>query len=401
MMNKRTLYSENRICLVNFRLSGHHPLYVSCFAQSFLDLGYAVDIFSPEISSCREKMLEVLPSLDVSKIKFVHTTASTYEQKRLFGCRSYFKLITLQREIELQERSEGFLYKLVFFAYLDDVAYKDFRLPYLFKLPFTKKFSGLLVAPRDRILKRQSLVLNMLTTSFIEMERANFEEIGLLVEDVQFEVQQKIRKKTIIYPDFCLEILPSNVDSLLKNNLAERKKDRNVTGLFGSIFPRKSLDLLLDCVLNSDPNLHFFVVAGKIQWHLFSSDQQTRMKEIISNPPENLLICDGWIESEAVFDSVFLMCDVIFAYYRDFTKSSNIVTKGAFYKIPVIVNNSYLMGERVRKYKLGYAKSEAEVIEMYKKDKWHSFNYDEKLLGEFTAVHSVKRIPEIFANLLG
>ena len=400
MKIQRISQEGSRICLVNFRLSGHHPLYLSCFAQSFLELGCVVDIYSPERSKCREKLLEVLPSLDLSNINFVHTNASTYGYKRILGCRSFFNLIKLQHEIELQENVEGFSYELVFFAFLDDVTHVDFILPYLFKMPFTKKFSGLLIDPHNRVLKKRSVFSNFLTTSFIERERAKFHEIGLLVEDVQAEVEKKLRRKTTLYPDFCLDVTQENIDSSLKRNLVNRKKGRIVTGLFGSIFPHKSLDLLLECVDNSNPDLHFFIIAGKIQWSKFSSGQQTLIKKYISESPENLLICDEWIESEAVFDSVFQMCDVIFAYYRDFIKSSNILTKGAFYNIPVIVNGSYLMGERVRKYKLGYAISESEVIEMYAKNTWRSFEFDEELLKEFTATHTVRRIPEIFTELL-
>ena len=400
MKIKRKSHGGNRICLVNFRLSGHHPLYLSCFTQSFLELGYVVDVYTPETSECRKKLLEVFPSLDLSNTNFVHTDASTCGGKRLLGCRSFFNLIKLQQEIELQEQAAGFCYKLAFFAFLDDVAHVDFILPYLFKLPFTKPFSGLLIDPHNRVLKKRSFVSNLLTTSLIERKRVKFYEIGLLVEDVQAEVENKLLKKTILYPDFCLGVSQKYIDSSLKNSLATRKKGRIVTGLFGSIFPHKSLDLLLDCVDNANPDSHFFIIAGKIQWSKFSPDQQTQIKKYISESPENLLICDEWIESEAVFDSVFQMCDVIFAYYRDFIKSSNILTKGAFYKIPAIVNGSYLMGERVRKYKLGYAKSEAEVIEMYRRDKWHSFDFDEDLLREFTAMHNVKRIPEIFTELL-
>ncbi len=399
-MYKRESRGSNRICLIDFRLSGHHPLYLSCFAQSFQMLGYSVDIFSPEVSKCQEKLLQTLPSLDLSNIRFVHTDASTNGQKRTLGCRCFFKLIKLQKEIELQEQAEGFRYTLVFFALLDDVAHVDFKLPYLLKSPFTKKFSGLLISPREKVLVKRPYIYDLLTTNFIQRRSANIHEVGVLVEDVQAEVEKILQRKTTLYPDFCLETLQVNVESSLKDNLAKRIKNRIVTGLFGSIFPRKSVDLLFECLQNSDPDVHFFVIAGKIKWSTFSPDQQKMMNEVISNPPENLLISDEWIESEAVFDSVFQMCDVIFAYYRNFTKSSNIITKSACYGIPIIVDSRHLMGERVQKYKLGYAKSEGEVIEMYRQNKLIPFEFDEKLLEEFRATHSVKRLPEIFGNLL-
>lgn len=392
--------NSKRICLVEFRLTGHHPLYLSYFAQSFQKLGYDVDIYSPDVSKCKEVLKQALPSLDLSNITLMHTDAATPNQKRIFGCRSFFHLIKLQREIEQQESTKEFSYELVFFAYLDDIVHVDFKLPYLLKTPFTKKFSGLLMAPRDRVLKKFPFPIDYFTTSLVERKYANFPELGLLVEDVQTEVETKILKKTVVYPDFCSQTPLEKVESPLTKELARRKKNRVVTSLLGSIVPHKSVDLLFDCMNNSNADKHFFIIAGKFHRPAFSNDQWELIQKVISNSPENLLVHDDWIESEAIFDTIVQMSDVLFAYYRGFKKSSNILSKGAFYKIPVIVSDKHLMGNRVHKFKLGFAISESLVVELYKQPEWENFKFDESRLKEFLYLHSVNRIPEIFSDLL-
>jgi len=388
------------ICLVDFRVTGHHPLYLSHFAKAFQSLNYDVDIYTSDKDKCRELLLQALPSLDLTNIAFLHTNAATHTQNRKFGCRSFFKLIELQQEIEHQENVSGIEYELVFFAYLDDITHPDFNLPYIIKTPFTKKFSGLLMSPREKTLERPTFPLNLLLTSIIERKNANIPEVGLLVEDVETEMNKKINRRTVTYPDFCSINTLNSGEFPLVDILLERKKNRLVSSLLGSIRSHKSVDLFLDCIQTADPSKHFFVMAGKFAWHSFTSNQREMIKKIISNPPENLLVHDDWLESEAMFDTIVQVSDILFAYYRGFKKSSNLLTKGAVYKVPVIVSNEYLMGERVRKYELGYSLSEPQVVELYKQAEWKKFEFNETLRSEFERIHSVDRITDIFASLL-
>lgn len=388
------------ISLVDFRVTGHHPLYLSHFAKAFQSLNYDVDIYTTDVGKCRELLLKALPCLDLSNISFLRTNAATHTQKRKFGCRSFFQLIELQQEIEQQEKVNGVKYETVFFAYLDDIAHPDFNLPYLFKTPFTKKFSGLLMAPREKTLERPAFPLHFFLTSIIERQNADISELGILVEDVQSEVAKKLNRKTVVYPDFCSTNAVNLTDFPLVERLLKQRTDRLVSSLLGSIHSHKSVDLFLDCIYTADPAKHFFVIAGKFAWHSFTSDQQELIKEVISNPPQNLIVHDNWLESEVMFDTIVQLSDVLFAYYRGFKKSSNLLTKGAVYRVPVVVSNEHLMGERVRKYELGYSLSEPQVLDLYKQSEWEKFEFNETLRSNYVKIHSVDRISDIFANLL-
>ncbi len=392
--------NRKHVCLIDFRLSGHHPFYLANFAHTFQQLGCNVDIFTPEVDPCKEALKHALPQLKSTDITFVHTSASTVNGRRRWGCRVYFNLIKLQQEIQNQERIAGNKYGLVFFAYLDDVTLPDFALPYLIKPPFTMKFSGLLMAPREKVLRRFPLLVRLLSTTFLEQRSADTSEIGLLVEDVKQSVEKKLKKKVVVYPDFCSSTPLKQTNCPINDEVHSRKHGRITTSLLGSIQPHKGVDLFFECVRAADPEKHFFVIAGYFRRTAFTDEQWQTIQPIMEDPPENLIIFNEWLESEAIFDSLVQQSDYLFAYYRNFKKSSNILTKGAFYRKPVIVSDKYLMGARVRKYKLGFPLTEKQTIDMYRNDSMHLFNFDESLRQQFVSSHSVERLKNIFSSLL-
>lgn len=400
-MQKRSyLEDDTYICLIDFRLTGHHPVYLANFAQKFQELGCKVTIFTSDSNNCLDSLVNALPQLRISELKFVETSATTVNKSRRLGCRAYFNLIKLQKEIESTERIFGQEFSFIFFAYLDDIAHIDLKLPYLIKTPFTRKFSGLLMAPRERVLRKISFPLNFLLTSTLEHLSDHYSEIGLLVEDVQHQVEKRLNTRTTVYPDFCSNAPAQKTESPVIEKVQSRIRNRITTSLLGSILPHKCVDLFIDCVNAANPDKHFFVIAGKFKKSAFAPEQWHKIQGIMDKPPENLLIFNEWLESEAIFDTLVQMSDYLFAYYRNFQKSSNVLSKGAFYKKPVIVSNKFLMGDRVQKYKLGYALSEKATVELFANNSWSSFQFDQRLREQYVELHSVKRLMDIFSNLL-
>jgi len=61
------------------------------------------------------------------------------------------------------------------------------------------------------------------------------------------------------------------------------------------------------------------------------------------------------VTDETVFNAVINVSDIIFAVYRDFSRSSNMLSKSANFEKPVLVANDGLMGRRVIHYQIGLA----------------------------------------------
>jgi hypothetical protein len=75
----------------------------------------------------------------------------------------------------------------------------------------------------------------------------------------------------------------------------------------------------------------------------------------------NLYISDRYITSEVDFDCLFSQVDIIFACYRNFNSSANVLAKSAFFKKPVLVTAETFIGDLTQQYNLGVAIKNPEV----------------------------------------
>jgi hypothetical protein len=62
---------------------------------------------------------------------------------------------------------------------------------------------------------------------------------------------------------------------------------------------------------------------------------------------------------------VIFASDVIFAVYRNFTLSSNMLGKAAAFERPILVADGHLMGQRVTQYGIGLVVPDNDVKKMY------------------------------------
>ena len=389
---------NRNVALVDYRLTGHHPFYLATFAKSFQAIGCQVTLIVSDAATCRKEMQAALPGFNLESVR-IHESASKPQTNRRLGCRSYFLLQELERELSKLESTTKQKFDFVFFAYLDDFCQEDPYLHYWLKPPFKRKFSGLLMAARERLkgAKRQGLA-SKLTTTFVQTKEANFDSIGVLTEDYQEQTARILGKQATVFPDFCSTPIKSIESSNpLVSEVAEKKQNRKVVSLLGSIQPHKSVDLLLAAQEQTDPDDFLFVIAGKLQLKKHDPITQDKIQQVLNDPPENVIFFNDWIPNEHVFDSIISHSDYLFAFYRNFKKSSNLVTKGAQYSVPSIVNEKYLMGERVRKYQLGLAVSEPDVVKLFTNGQLtNDWEFDTALQAEFNRQHDAQRLTEIF-----
>jgi hypothetical protein len=68
-----------------------------------------------------------------------------------------------------------------------------------------------------------------------------------------------------------------------------------------------------------------------------------------------LYIHADYLPDETSFNAILAGADIIFAVYRDFYRSSNMLSKAAYFEKPILVSSGCLMGERVARYGIGLA----------------------------------------------
>jgi len=146
--------------------------------------------------------------------------------------------------------------------------------------------------------------------------------------------------------------------SALAQELERRAAGRKIVGLLGHLSEPKNLLLFLEIATEPRNRDVFFLVAGQYEPLSVAPAVRRRLSEASSGKWENLWALPNRISSEVDFNSLLERLDVVFAVYRDFTRSSGILTKAALFRRPILVASGYCMGERVNTYRLGLTASE-------------------------------------------
>jgi glycosyltransferase involved in cell wall biosynthesis len=107
-------------------------------------------------------------------------------------------------------------------------------------------------------------------------------------------------------------------------------------------------------------NEAFFFLGGEIYWGEIGSKTRMALQRSWEDAP-NLYCHLQRLSSEACLNQIIQISDVIYAAYSDFPNTSNIMTKAALLKKPVLVSEGYLMADLTRKYHLGEVIPEGDV----------------------------------------
>jgi hypothetical protein len=155
-------------------------------------------------------------------------------------------------------------------------------------------------------------------------------------------------------PDITESNLPVHPDPLA-THIKKEAAGRKIVFLGGSIGKQKNLSRWIELIFNADPQKWYFVQIGRINHNNLSIQDKLALKTLEKREPENLFAHSEYLPDEASFNAIISESDVIFAVYRDFFRSSNMLSKAAYFEKPILVSAGCLMGERVTKYRIGLA----------------------------------------------
>jgi hypothetical protein len=166
----------------------------------------------------------------------------------------------------------------------------------------------------------------------------------------------------LISPSLAVETLPDIADttieatnSALLDEVRSRAAGRKIVGLMGHLSEAKNLPIFLEIATSVRNRDIFFVLAGQFEALSVHPAVRRRLALAVSGAWENVWARTGRIPSEGQFNALFNGSDAIFAVYRDFTRSSNILAKAALFRRPILVASGYCMADRVASYRLGLA----------------------------------------------
>ncbi len=193
----------------------------------------------------------------------------------------------------------------------------------------------------------------------------DFKGAFFLDELICARYQSLLPSKSFEYmPDIADTDLPSHRTSLV-SEILRRAAGRKVVFMGGSIGKQKNLVAWYALIREADSSKWYFVQIGRINRNNLTPLDKTVLNSALAEPIENLMIYPDYLADEREFNEIISVADVIFAVYRDFRRSSNMLSKAAYFEKPILVSDAHLMGERVRRYKIGVAVKEDNAASIY------------------------------------
>jgi glycosyltransferase involved in cell wall biosynthesis len=247
---------------------------------------------------------------------------------------------------------------MVFFPYLDCSYFHKFLFPAFLDRIFHYQWGGLYLQP-THIRMNQNLKFRYPDFMFFSL---NCKVVSVLDENIIDKFQKKIKKPVIFFPDITdskSATVSAHCQDILK--LAGGKK---IISSIGTQAKKKNLTMLLKIAeYSSRQNLpYFFVIAGgPVYWNTWNKKEQDYIKSLYESKNDNIYFYFQVIPDGPEYNSFIKISDLIFAVYHNFYHSSNTLTKAAIFEKPVIVDDRYLMAERVIKYQTGLAVPEGNM----------------------------------------
>ena len=406
--------NDQTVALIDWRWQGHHPNYFVNYAVAIAKAGYRVMPLcsNPEDFSSRLAILlssgssHELETLIDDPIELTHPKSSKIRPARYRGWHNAWRRFTgLGKQLRHLEKTKEIKVGIVFFACIYDHDFEHFRkvekgfgFPwsglYLharsFRMPGSPMpYTGVIPCP-------EKIFSSELTRSAAVLDEGALAPMGDIAGG----------KPIVLMPDFTDEDLPADGDdgAGLANKIMSFAQGRPVVCLLGHLQRTKGLSDFTMAAQNEHMNGVVFFLGGELNWTEIDSDEIKKLKRAWANSDN--IITHFTDLADAQINAVISASDVVYAAYKDFPNSSNILTKAAVLKKPVIVSDGYVMAERVRKYGLGEVVTEGDAEDIAKTLKRMLVEgYSENLESharwdEYHSVHAVERLPACFKQLL-
>ncbi|NDY83492.1 glycosyltransferase family 4 protein [Orrella sp. NBD-18] len=222
-----------------------------------------------------------------------------------------------------------------------------------FSLKDNLPWMGLCITPRTEPVEAYYQLQNYKGTLFLD-------------EAVRLQYQQRMPGRNFEFlPDITETALPEKA-SALAEQIKRRARGRKIVFLGGSIGKQKNLARWLELVALADADKWFFVQIGRINKNNLMTEDDEALSRVQAQFPENLLIWSEYLPDERSFNEIIFLSDVIYAVYRDFGRSSNMLSKAAYFEKTILVTEDTLMATRVQQYGIGLAVKQDDPRSMLK-----------------------------------
>lgn len=398
---------------------GHHPTYFKWIVKSLLELHCEVWAFCPKPDevynwSSENVQENLVRNLIVKPMPEIWEFRSTYHRaffRQGFHAASIWHIFykAISRLVDVQKKVPS----LVFFPKIDSLLSGVLQ-PYIVDKIFPIQWSGVYFHPLHLRLSRMhknlpkeiisKFIFRLGLLSPVSTLKSNFcSSVSVLDENIAHQLSAQIKKSVYTFPDITDEYEPDMNWDICREVL-QKARGRKIISLLGGLDRRKGIFNLYEIAKQSVNREWFFVFAGKVEYGGAEKDIGL-LKEMLSQSggDSNLFCYFERIPDGPKFNSLVNASDVTYASYQNFPYSSNLMTKSALFKKPILVSKGALLEERVKKYEIGESIPENSVVDGIKaidfllNDFWHVKN---PRFSEYFEIHSQKRLSDYFKSVL-
>ena len=190
---------------------------------------------------------------------------------------------------------------------------------------------------------------------------SKFRGLCFLDEEAVSLYQQRSPNKVFEFlPDVAHATLPA-AHLPLAEEIQRLATGRKIVLMCGSIESRKNVKLFCDMANSLAAHAYFFAIVGQLHVSTLSAEEKNLLSTFIEAQAPHTFFREVYFEDEREMNAVMQSADIIFAVYREFKISSNMLGKAASFGKPILVSDRYLMGRRVLSYGIGQAVPENDA----------------------------------------
>lgn len=351
---------RKRVALIEWNWKGHHPTYFQNYAQALLCIGCEVLALCPE----PDALLKNSAFQEALSQGRLHVQQLRPNRRRIrpASLKEALRLAMTLRQanklLRTYESQAAAPVDLVFFACIYDHEFESFR---YFQSWIQRPISGLYLY--SHAFRQKSTQAYAWSGRKVSPEKlfsySAFQSVTVLDEGISDQFQASIKKPVFVMPEITDNTLPE-VETAIATRLKRVANGRHIIGSLGFLHPYKGITTLAQAAMSDRADRYCYAFIGEVTWSAYRDSDRQQIEQLLLKK-ENVFFHPFRVPDGAEFNGAAAACDVIHAAYHDFPNSSNILSKGALLKKPVIVSDGYLMAERVRRYHMGQVVKEQDA----------------------------------------
>jgi len=170
----------------------------------------------------------------------------------------------------------------------------------------------------------------------------------VLNESYKAHFKNKLKNKPVYH-------LPELLNKELNKNTSIDKiqiqaEGRKIISIVGSLVRKKNFITFLESVSLLSNAEYFVLICGYLPLNDYTADEMVRIQELLKRIEKFSFQKFTYIKSEALYNSLYAISDLIFLHHPHHPFSSNSLIKAMAFKKPVIVAPGYYMEEVIKKY---------------------------------------------------